>query len=176
MANRTEREFHLALVSLLNRVRALNSWSADSFKEAATHVANIKQSEASRFQKAMLDMQYLAPGSNKRTLKDNFDPNYYKNTDACIGFIKSILEVNPDIVQQCGPKKGSKRIPVEPVTDETVVVEEYEMTLQDFTTEALIDELISRNIADNPKQIIDHLRSNGWVITCARETVVIETL
>lgn len=179
MANRTEREFMIALTHLLDRVRVLNSWSVDSFRKAATHVANLKQSEASRFQKALLDMNYLTPGSDKRTLKTNFDPIYYKNTDACLSFIKEILEVNPDIIQQCGPKKGSKRVPVEPVIPEVVeeVIEEvYEPTLDEFSTKELIDELISRNIADNPKHIIDHLRSNGWVITCARETVVIETI
>ena len=183
MANRTEREFVIALTHLLDRVRVLNSWSVDSFRKAATHVANLKQSEASRFQKAMLDMNYLTPGNDKCTLKTNFDPTYYKNTDACIGFIKSILEVNPDIIQQCGPKKGSKRIPVEPVTPEIIeeVIEEviekaYEPSLAEFSTKELIDELKERNLADNPKRIIDYLRSNGWVITCARETVVIETI
>ena len=179
MANRTEREFMIALTHLLDRVRVLNSWSVDSFRKAATHVANLKQSEASRFQKALLDMNYLTPGSDKRTLKTNFDPIYYKNTDACLGFVKEILEVNPDIIQQCGPKRGSKRIPVEPVIPEVVeeVIEEIcEPILDEFSTKELIDELISRNIADNPKRIIDYLRSNGWVITCARETVVIETI
>lgn len=179
MANRTEREFMIALTHLLDRVRVLNSWSVDSFRKAATHVANLKQSEASRFQKALLDMNYLTPGSDKRTLKTNFDPIYYKNTDACLSFIKEILEVNPDIIQQCGPKKGSKRIPVEPVIPEVIeeVIEEvYESTLDEFSTKELIDELISRNIADNPKHIIDYLRSNGWVITCAREKVIVETI
>ena len=160
MTTRTEREFHIALTHLLDRVRALNSWSADSFKKAATHVANVKQSEAYRFQKAMLDMNYIVPGSNKTTLKPDFDPNYYKNTDACISFIKSILEVNPDIIQQCGPKKGFKRNQesvVEPVIEEPT---EESVTIQDFTSEELVAEL----------------RNRGYVVTCAREVVTIETL
>ena len=160
MTTRTEREFHIALTHLLDRVRALNSWSADSFKKAATHVANVKQSEAYRFQKAMLDMNYIVPGSNKTTLKPDFDPNYYKNTDACISFIKSILEVNPDIVQQCGPKKGSKRTSSESIIDETIIVEESEMILQDYTAEELVAEL----------------RNRGYVVACHREVVTIETL
>ena len=49
MAKRTEREFHIALGKLLDRVRVQNSWSEQSFISAAKHVANVIPSEALRF-------------------------------------------------------------------------------------------------------------------------------
>ena len=172
MANRTEREFMIALGRLLDRVRVLNkSWSIDTFREASTHVANVSKSEATRFQQALLEMNYLKEAGDKRKLKDNFDPKYYKNTDACLAFISEILEANPDIVQTRGPRKGSKRIPViNNVVDEIIdaevitpeILEEIpcEITLQDYTAQDLVTEL----------------RNRGYAVTCVREVITIETL
>ena len=93
MAKRTEREFHIALGKLLDRVRIQNSWSRESFYTAATHVANISSSEAIRFFKALVEMNFLQPASDRRKLSPNFDTIIWKNEDKRIGFIKEILEI-----------------------------------------------------------------------------------
>ena len=178
MKSRTEREFMIALTHLLDRVRVLNrSWSIDTFREASEHVANVSKSEASRFQQAMLEMNLLKQAGDKRKLTSNFDVKVYKNMDACLGLISEVLETYPDIVQKRGPKKGFKSIPtiseiVEPeLINETVDVE---FTLQDYSTEALFEELCSRE--PEAQIFVDYLRSQGWVITCAKEQTIVITL
>lgn len=166
MAKRTEREFHIALGKLLDRVRVQNSWSRESFHTAATHVANISPSEACRFFKALVEMNLLQPASDRRKLSPNFDTIIWKNEDKRIGFIKEILEMYPNILQSRGRVKGRhypKRTishteeivaPIEIVQEEVVNPLEY-FTAQDLVTE---------------------LRNRGYVVTCAREVITIETL
>lgn len=175
MKSRTEREFMIALTHLLDRVRVSNrSWSIDTFREAATHIANISKSEASRFQQAMLDMNLLKQAGDKRKLTSNFDVKIYKNTDACLGLISEILEMYPDIIQQRGPKKGSKRVPTISEIVESEVVDNVAVALEDYSTEELFEELCSRN--PDAQLFVDYLRSEGWAIACSKEQTVIITL
>lgn len=167
--NNKEREFMIAATKLLDRVRFENSWSQSAFREAAKHVVNINQAQAARLQQAMIDMKYLIPGTNKRKLSSNFDASYFKNTDACLGFIREILKVNPDILQTPGPKP----ILVQESEEEQIVIT---ADLSKISTDDLILELCTRDLAENPKWLIDFLRENGWAITCAREKRVIETI
>lgn len=146
METRTERALQLALAALLDKVRTSEtSWSKGAFQNAANHVANVSPSEAGRFQTALVELNYLTPGSNKKTLKPNFDANYWSNPDAMLGFVKEILSI-ADIVRVPGPKKGSHR---------TVPT----LTLSEIADDALIEEL----------------RSRGWTVKCFKEiTQVIE--
>lgn len=166
MAKRTEREFHIALGKLLDRVRIQNSWSKDSFVKAATHVANISKSEACRFFHALDDMNLLIPASDKRRLAPNFDTIVWKNEDKRLGLVKEVLELYPNILQSRGRVKGkhySKRTisHVEEVeTAIEVVQEEIVNPLEYFTAQDLVAEL----------------RNRGYVVTCAREIVTVETL
>jgi hypothetical protein len=171
--NNKERKFMIAATKLLDRVRFENSWSQSAFREAAKHIVDINQAQAARLQQTMLEMKYLVPGTNKRKLSSNFDVSYFKNTDACLGFIREILEVNPDILQEPGPKPSSKGIPI---PSQDVSIAEVSIDLSTISTDDLILEICTRDLVENPKWLIDFLRDNGWVITCAREKKIIETI
>lgn len=162
MEKRTDREFHIALGKLLDRVRVQNSWSKDSFHDAAKHVANVTPAEATRFFKALTKTEYLKQGSDKRRLTQNFKQHIWKNQDAMIAVVKEILETE-DITRSRGPKKGSHRKPK--TTTETPIVleivpEEVVNPLEYFTAQDLVAEL----------------RSRGYAVTCAREVITVETL
>lgn len=167
MAKRTDREFHIALGKLLDRVRVQNSWSKDSFLKAATHVTNITKSEACRFFHALDDMNLLVPGSDKRRLTPNFDTIIWKNEDKRIGLVKEILEMYPNILQSRGRVKG-KHYPkrsishVEEITDIAVIepIEETVNPLEYFSAQALVAEL----------------RSRGFTVTASRQVITIEEL
>ena len=162
MAKRTDREFHIALGKLLDRVRVQNSWSRESFHTAATHVANISPSEAIRFFKALVEMNLLQPASDRRKLSPNFDTIIWKNEDKRIGFVKEILEMYPNILQSRGRVKG-KHYPKISRTEEITVVEPVEEIinpLEYFTAQDLVVEL----------------RNRGYAVTCAREVITVETL
>ena len=162
MANRTEREFHIALGKLLDRVRIQNSWSRESFYTAATHVANISSSEAIRFFKALVEMNLLQPASDRRKLSPNFDTIIWKNEDKRIGFVKEILEMYPNILQSRGRVKG-KHYPKISHTEEIVVIEPIEETVNPLEYFAAQD-------------LVIELRNRGYAVTCAREVITIETL
>lgn len=161
MDKRTEREFHIALGKLLDRVRVQNSWSKGSFIKAAKHVANVTPSEAARFFNSLTKTEYLKPDSDKRKLTQNFKQHIWKNQDAMLGVVKEILGVD-DIVLSRGPKKGSHRKPK--TVPETVAIEiipeEVINPLEYFTAQDLVAEL----------------RNRGYAVTCAREVITIETL
>lgn len=167
MNKRTDREFHIALGKLLDRVRVQNSWSAQSFTEAAKHVTNVSKSEAFRFFKALEDMNLLMPASDKRKLAPNFDVIIWKNEDKRISLIKDILEIHPDILQSRGRVKG-KHYPkrtfshVEEITDIAVIepIEETVNPLEYFSAQALVEEL----------------RSRGFTVTASRQVITIEEL
>ena len=167
MNKRTDREFHIALGKLLDRVRVQNSWSKDSFLKAATHVANITKSEACRFFHALDDMNLLVPGSDKRRLTPNFDTIIWKNEDKRIGLVKEILEMYPNILQSRGRVKG-KHYPkrsishVEEITDIAVIepIEETVNPLEYFSAQTLVEEL----------------RSRGFTVTASRQVITIEEL
>lgn len=145
MATRTEREIQLAFASLLDRVRVINeSWTKDTFRKAATHVANVSMSEALRFHDTMMELNYLTPASDKRKLKPNFDVGVWSNTDAMLGFVREIMKANDDLIQQRGPKKGVPRVINQPT-----------LNLHDIPHEVLVEEL----------------RSRGWTVKCFREEV-----
>lgn len=166
MAKRTDREFHIALGKLLDRVRFQNAWNAESFISAAVHVKNVSKSEAARFYKALVDMNLLIPGSDKRRLMPNFDVVIWKNEDKRIGFVKEILEMYPDIIQKKGPVKGahySKRT--------LSHVEEVEAVV-----EVVQEEVVNPLAYFSPQDLVAELRDRGYTVTCAREIITVETL
>ena len=162
MAKRTEREFHIALGKLLDRVRIQNSWSKESFHTAATHVANISSSEAIRFFKALVEMNLLRPASDRRKLSPNFDTIIWKNEDKRIGLVKEILEIYPNILQSRGRVKGKhypKRVPAEITVTEPLEIETVN-PLDHF----------------DPQDLVDYLRYKGWVVEAYRDVTVRQTL
>jgi hypothetical protein len=167
MAKRTDREFHIALGKLLDRVRVQNSWSKDSFIKASTHVANITKSEACRFFHALDDMNLLIPGSDKRRLTPNFDTVVWKNEDKRIGLVKEVLELHPDILQSRGRVKG-KHYPKRTISH----VEEVEIA----PVEVVQEEIVNPLAYFAPQDLVAELRDRGYSVTCVREIVTIETL
>jgi hypothetical protein len=162
MNKRTDREFHIALGKLLDRVRVQNSWSKDSFIKAATHVANVSKSEACRFFHALVEMNLLIPGSDRRKLSPNFDTIIWRNEDKRIGFVKEILEIYPNILQSRGRVKGKH------YTKRTVShVEETEIT---------IEKTVNPLAYFEPQDLVIELRNRGYAVTCVKEIVTIETL
>lgn len=166
MTKRTDREFHIALGKLLDRVRFQNTWNAGSFISAAVHVKNVSKSEAARFYKALVDMNLLTPGTDKRRLTPNFDVIIWKNEDKRIGFIREILEMYPDIIQKKGPVKGahySKRT--------LSHVEEAEAVV-----EVVQEEVVNPLDCFEERELVEYLRAKGWVVNIYREKTIIETL
>ena len=162
MAKRTEREFHIALGKLLDRVRVQNSWSKDSFIKAATHVTNITKSEACRFFHALVEMNLLTPGSDRRKLSPNFDTIIWRNEDKRIGFVKEILEIYPNILQSRGRVKGKH------YTKRTVShIEEVE---------TIVEETVNPLAYFEAQDLVVELRNRGYAVTCVKEIVTIETL
>jgi hypothetical protein len=163
MTNRTERELHIALGKLLNRVRVQNSWSAGSFIEAAKHTANVSKSEAFRFFKALEEMNYLKPASDKRKLTSNFNANVWTNVDMMLGLVKEVVELHP-ITKAKGPKKGYKRVlphteqVVEQIVEEVIVVETDPFA----------------NLTN--KMLVDELRRRGCVVTCTESVTITREL
>jgi hypothetical protein len=166
MNKRTEREFHIALGKLLDRVRVQNSWSAESFISASVHVKNVSKSEAARFYKALVDMNLLTPGTDKRRLTPNFDVIIWKNEDKRIGFVKEILEMYPDIIQKKGPVKGTH------YSKRTVShVEEVETAI-----EVVQEEFVNPLSYFSAQDLVTELRNRGFTVTASRQIITIEEL
>jgi len=161
MAKRTEREFHIALGKLLDRVRVQNSWNKDSFYDAAKHVANVTPSEAARFFKALTKTEYLKQGSDKRRLTQNFKQHIWKNQDAMIAVVKEILGTD-DIVLSRGPKKGSHR--------------KSKTYTEPLALEVVQEEIVNPLEYFSPQDLVAELRNRGFTVTCTREVITIETL
>ena len=166
MNKRTDREFHIALGKLLDRVRVQNSWNKDSFIKASTHVTNVTKSEACRFFHALDDMNLLIPGSDKRRLAPNFDTIIWKNEDKRIGFVKEILEMYPNILQSRGRVKG-KVYPKRTLSH----VEEVETAI-----EVVQEEVVNPLEYFSPQDLVAELRNRGFTVTASRQIITVEEL
>ena len=163
MAKRTEREFHIALGKLLDRVRIQNSWSKDSFIKAATHVANISKSEACRFFHALDEMNLLIPASDKRKLSPNFDTIIWKNEDKRIGLVKEVLDLHPNILQSRGRVKGKH----------------YPRTIshvEDVALGGVQEEIVNPLSYFSAQDLVAELRSRGFIVTASRQIITTEEL
>ena len=156
---RTEREFHIALGKLLDRVRNQNNWSIDSFREAARHVANIIPSEGERFQKAMMELNLIVPGNNRKSLQPNFDIIIWRNDDRKISFVRDILEMFPDIVQKRGRRSIS--VMMGDVEDKLPVMQQEDIDPLDSYPSVVF---------------VAKLRERGYEVICRRQVITIEEL
>lgn len=155
---RTSREFQLALGKLFDRARANNSWSENSFKEASTHVIGVSKSEASRFYKALLDMDQLRYNSEHRVIT-NFEANIWKNEDVKLGLIRDILEIYP-IRQQRGRIKGKVYPKAHTMAEAAIILQEEINPLSAYSAEDLVKEL----------------RERGFAVTATRQVITTEEL
>lgn len=166
---RTERELHIALGKLLDRVRVSNSWNKDSFYSAAAHVVNVNKAEAIRFYDALLAMDLLRPGNDRRKNIPNFDSIIWKNEDARINLIRDIIGCFPDIVQHRGRVAGKKYAKVSGTIPEVVkeTIPEIACIQEDVINPLSIYEAI---------MLVEELRNRGFSVTCTRQLTIIEEL
>lgn len=164
MTKRTEREFHIALGKVLDKVRVQNSWNEKGFINASTHVENVSKSEATRFFKALVELNLLIPSSNKRKLKSNFEAIIWKNEDARIKLMREVIECHPEILKKKGRQAGHcyPRKKVQPVQEEMVVVQE---------------ELVDPIVYFSDAELKAELERRGWIIPrIYREKMIVEEL
>jgi hypothetical protein len=159
MNKRTDREFHIALGKLLDRVRVQNEWNEKGFINASTHIEHVSKSEATRFFKALVELNLLIPSSNKRKLKSNFEVIIWKNEDARIKLMQEVIECHPEILKKkgrqfghCYPKKVQEEI--------LVVQEEVVNPLEYFS----------------PQDLVAELRNRGFTVQASRQIITVEEL
>ena len=111
-------------------------------------------------------MNLLIPGSNRRKLVPNFDANIYRNIDKMIGFVKDILETNPDIVQ----KKGRKAGVIYPKKQEEIV---YPVMCTDLE---VVEEMVNPLTQFTSQDLVQELRNRGYKVTATRQVVITEEL
>lgn len=160
MNKRTDREFHIALGRLLDRVRVQNEWNEKGFINASTHIENVSKSEATRFFKALVELNLLIPSSNKRKLKSNFEVIIWKNEDARIKLMQEVIECHPEILKKKGRQFGHC-YPRKKVQEEILVVQE---------------EVVNPLEYFSPQDLVAELRSRGFTVTASRQIITVEEL
>jgi hypothetical protein len=103
----TKETFQAALSTLLNQVRIQNKWNEATFIKVANS-SGISKSEASRFYKALVEMQLIIYDKQRHGMVPQFDQNIWKNEDNKNMLIKEIMEMFPNLQKARGRVKGNK--------------------------------------------------------------------
>lgn len=101
------KDFQAALSTLLNQVRLENKWNESTFMKVANS-SGISKSEASRFYKALVEMQLIIYDKQRHGMIPQFDSNIWKNEDSKMMLIKEIMEMFPNLQKIRGRVKGNK--------------------------------------------------------------------
>jgi hypothetical protein len=104
---KTTKDFQSALSTLLNQVRIQNKWNESTFIKVANS-SGISKSEASRFYKALVEMQLIIYDKQRHGMVPQFDQNIWKNEDNKTMLIKEIMEMFPNLQKARGRVKGNK--------------------------------------------------------------------
>lgn len=104
---KTTKDFQAALSTLLNQVRLENKWNESTFIKVANS-SGISKSEASRFYKALVEMQLIIYDKQRHGMTPQFDSNIWKNEDSKMMLIKEIMEMFPNLQKARGRVKGKK--------------------------------------------------------------------
>ena len=155
----TQREFQLALSKLLNHVKVQNSWSIASFEKCAKS-SGVTKSEASRFYKALVEMDLLRFDKQRKAMIANFNVAVWQNEDTKLGLIRDIMEIFP-LKQQRGRVKG-KAYPVKAKTMAEVAI----------VAEADINPLSQFSAAD----LVAELRRRNYEVTARKQVITVEEL
>ena len=166
---KSDRELQIALGHLLDRVKFINKWTDKAFMEAA-NASGVTKSEAYRFYKALVQLKVLVFDKHRRTTVAYFDVQIWHNEDAKMMFIKDIMEMFPDIQQKRGRIKG-KQYPVK-----AVVVVEPEVNEEETVNEDEVCEETNPLENFTSQELVNELRSRGFVVTATREVVTTEEL
>ena len=142
---KTTKEFQSALSTLLNQVRLENKWNETTFLKVANS-SGISKSEASRFYKALIEMQLIIYDKQRHGMVPQFDPNIWKNEDSKTMLIKEIMEMFPNLQQSRGRVKGKKY--------------EVKSSLANYS----------------PKELVNELRRRGYKVSATKEVITVEEL
>lgn len=142
---KTTKDFQAALSTLLNQVRLENKWNESTFIKVANS-SGISKSEASRFYKALVEMQLIIYDKQRHGMVPQFDQNIWKNEDNKAMLIKEIMEMFPNLQQTRGRVKGKQ----------------YEMktSLANYS----------------PKELVSELRKRGYKVSATKEIITVEEL
>lgn len=142
---KTTKEFQSALSTLLNQVRLENKWNETTFMKVANS-SGISKSEASRFYKALIEMQLIIYDKQRHGMIPQFDSNIWKNEDSKMMLIKEIMEMFPNLQQSRGRVKGKKY--------------EVKSSLANYS----------------PKELVNELRRRGYKVSATKEIITVEEL
>lgn len=104
---KTAEKFQSSLSTLLNQVRLENKWNESTFMKVANS-SGLSKSEASRFYKALVEMQLIIYDKQRHGMVQQFDSNIWKNEDSKMMLIKEIMEMFPNLQKIRGRVKGNK--------------------------------------------------------------------
>ena len=104
---KTAEKFQSSLSTLLNQVRLENKWNESTFMKVANS-SGLSKSEASRFYKALIEMQLIIYDKQRHGMVPQFDSNIWKNEDSKMMLIKEIMEMFPNLQKIRGRVKGNK--------------------------------------------------------------------
>lgn len=142
---KTTKEFQSALSTLLNQVRLENKWNESTFLKVANS-SGISKSEASRFYKALIEMQLIIYDKQHHSMVPKFDQNIWKNEDSKMILIKEIMEMFPHLQKVRGRVKGKQY--------------ETKASLANYS----------------PKELANELRKRGYEVSARRKIVTVEEL
>lgn len=142
---KTVEKFQSALSTLLNQVRIENKWNESTFIKVANS-SGISKSEASRFYKALVEMQLIIYDKQRHGMIPQFDSNIWKNEDSKTMLIKEIMEMFPNLQKIRGRVKGKQY--------------ENKPTLTNFSA----------------KELVSELRKRGYKVSAIKEIITVEEL
>ena len=142
---KTVEKFQSALSTLLNQVRIENKWNESTFIKVSNS-SGISKSEASRFYKALVEMQLIIYDKQRHGMVPQFDPNIWKNEDSKAMLIKEIMEMFPNLQKARGRVKGKKY--------------EVKTSLANYS----------------PKELANELRKRGYKVSAIKEIITVEEL
>lgn len=142
---KTLKEFQSALSTLLINVRIQNKWNESTFIKLANS-SGLSKSEASRFYKALIEMQLIIYDKQRHGMIPQFDSNIWKNEDNKTMLIKEIMEMFPNLQQVRGRVKGKKY--------------EIKSSLTNYSS----------------KELVSELRKRGYKVSAVKEIITVEEL
>jgi acyl transferase domain-containing protein len=142
---KTTKDFQAALSTLLNQVRLENKWNESTFIKVA-NPSGLSKSEASRFYKALIEMQLIIYDKQRHGMVPQFDQNIWKNEDNKTMLIKEIMEMFPNLQQTRGRVKGKQY--------------EVKTSLANYS----------------PQELANELRKRGYEVSARRKIITVEEL
>lgn len=142
---KTTKNFQAALSTLLNQVRIQNKWNESTFIKVANS-SGLNKSEASRFYRALVEMQLIIYDKQRHGMIPQFNSNIWKNEDSKIMLIKEIMEMFPNLQRTRGRVKGKQY--------------EAKSSIANYSS----------------KELVNELRKRGYKVSAIKEIITVEEL